>query len=45
MRFGATEHASSVGAKPCKHFLVPNEQVTEDKTLKGFLSFVKTPLQ
>lgn len=45
MRFGATEHANSVGAKPWKHLLVPHEQVTEDTTLKDFLSFVKTPLQ
>lgn len=37
----ASDHASSVGAKPWKYLLIPHEQVTEDKTLKDFLSFAK----
>jgi len=37
----ASDHASSVGSKPWKYLLVPHEQVTEDKTLKDFLSFAK----
>jgi type III restriction enzyme len=37
----ASDHTSSVGAKPWKYLLVPHEQVTEDKTLKDFLSFAK----
>jgi type III restriction enzyme len=38
----ASDHASSVGSKPWKYLLVPHEQVTEDKTLKDFLSFAKS---
>ncbi len=38
----ASDHASSVGAKPWKYLLVPHEQVTEDKALKDFLSFAKS---
>jgi type III restriction enzyme len=37
----ASDHAANVGAKPWKYLLVPHEQVTEDKTLKDFLSFAK----
>ncbi|MBA4261002.1 MAG: type III restriction endonuclease subunit R [Comamonadaceae bacterium] len=37
----ASDHASSVGAKPWKYLLIPHEQVTEDKTLKDFFSFEK----
>jgi type III restriction enzyme len=37
----ASDHAANVGSKPWKYLLVPHEQVTEDKTLKDFLSFAK----
>ncbi len=39
----ASDHASSVGAKPWKYLLIPHDQVTEDKTLKDFFDFAKVP--
>ncbi len=34
-----TDHVRSVGGRPWKYLLVPQDQVTEDETLAGFFVF------
>ena len=36
----ASDHASRIGSKPWKYLLIPHDQVTEDKRLVDFESFV-----